>query len=67
MADSVRISAEIHLKVLPIVQKCLDGMVAAAAEVNPAQVRFYAKIARSELRNFGEKKIETSISGIVLR
>jgi hypothetical protein len=37
VADSVRISAEIHLKVLPIVQKCLDGMVAAAAEVNPAQ------------------------------
>ena len=41
VADTVRISAEIHLKVLPIVQKCLDGMVAAAAEVNPAQVRFY--------------------------
>jgi len=37
LADTMRLSAEVHLKVLPIVQKCLDGMVAASAEVNPAQ------------------------------
>jgi len=37
VAASMRVSAEVHLKVLPIVQKCLDGMVTASAEVNPAQ------------------------------
>jgi len=37
LADTMRLSAEVHSKVLPIVQKCLDGMVAASAEVNPAQ------------------------------
>ena len=40
LADTMRLSAEVHSKVLPIVQKCLDGMVAASAEVNPAQVCF---------------------------